>query len=238
MGQRKLSPPSCWRMTRARLPASNNFCPRAVWSLDRSDLRAAPPHKPSSAMLSGYAGPAACAGCLPGNSKRGARQVWRVCCGRTKPENILGDFSASAQLQRRAPIPSGETAVLTLMSLTIFGKAPAALIDYTIGSKWQQTYATKLCPTAACRFFPFNTIASTKSWVNYWSIIDPPGSARAIITIPKLLPESQIINGTAPYATRPANCERHRLGKMLSHMPRSCSPASIAKCATGHLLCT
>jgi predicted CXXCH cytochrome family protein len=60
-------------------------------------------------------------------------------------------------------------------------------VDYTIGSKWQQGYATKV-PDGTFHVLPIEYNVLRKSWINYWEIIDPPGSKRAIITeFPKLL---------------------------------------------------
>lgn len=51
-------------------------------------------------------------------------------------------------------------------------------VDFTIGSRWQQAYATR---TADDRIFvfPIQYSAVQKQWVNYWSMIDPPGSERS-----------------------------------------------------------
>jgi predicted CXXCH cytochrome family protein len=51
-------------------------------------------------------------------------------------------------------------------------------VDYTIGSKWQQAYATKL-PNGQIHVFPIQYSAVAKQWLNYWKIIDSPGSQRA-----------------------------------------------------------
>jgi predicted CXXCH cytochrome family protein len=106
------------------------------------------------------------------------------------PDNVIGDFS-SGQVFKNA---DGETVVrMGADSRPYFqirdraGEWHKFNIDYTIGSKWQQAYATK---TADGRFqvipIQYNTLK--KSWVNYWAMIDPPGSERAVITdFPKLL---------------------------------------------------
>jgi len=51
-------------------------------------------------------------------------------------------------------------------------------IDYTIGSKWQQAYATRL-PNGQIHVFPIQYNVLHKRWLNFWQIIDPEGSARA-----------------------------------------------------------
>jgi Doubled CXXCH motif (Paired_CXXCH_1)/Cytochrome c554 and c-prime len=51
-------------------------------------------------------------------------------------------------------------------------------VDYTIGSKFQQAYATTL-PNGQIHVFPIQYNALRKQWINYWKIIDLPGSERA-----------------------------------------------------------
>lgn len=51
-------------------------------------------------------------------------------------------------------------------------------VDYIIGSKWQQAYATKLA-NGQIHVFPVQYSAVEKRWLNYWKIIDAEGSERA-----------------------------------------------------------
>lgn len=51
-------------------------------------------------------------------------------------------------------------------------------VDYTIGSKWQQAYATRL-PNGQIHVFPIQYNAIEKKWLNYWKVIDAPGSERS-----------------------------------------------------------
>src|ERR1700690_799279 len=51
-------------------------------------------------------------------------------------------------------------------------------VDYTIGSKWQQAYATQLA-NGEIKVLPIQYNAAAKRWVNFWKIIDDAGSARA-----------------------------------------------------------
>lgn len=51
-------------------------------------------------------------------------------------------------------------------------------VDYTIGSKWQQAYATRL-PNGQVHVFPVQYNALHKRWLNFWKVIDPEGSERA-----------------------------------------------------------
>jgi hypothetical protein len=51
-------------------------------------------------------------------------------------------------------------------------------VEYVIGSKWQQAYATRF-PDGRIQVFPIQYNLRSREWVNYWKKIDPPGSARA-----------------------------------------------------------
>jgi len=51
-------------------------------------------------------------------------------------------------------------------------------VDYAIGSKWQQAFATRLGDQRLF-VFPIQYSAIEKRWINYWASIDPPGSERA-----------------------------------------------------------
>jgi len=59
-------------------------------------------------------------------------------------------------------------------------------VDYTIGSKWQQTYATRL-PSGEIHVFPLQYNRLEHRWVAFWKMIDPPGTERGIVSnFPKL----------------------------------------------------
>lgn len=61
-------------------------------------------------------------------------------------------------------------------------------VDYTIGSKWQQGYVTRL-PDGRMQVLPIEYNKLQQKWVNYWKLIDPPGSVRANVQrFPELLP--------------------------------------------------
>ncbi len=53
-------------------------------------------------------------------------------------------------------------------------------VDYAIGSKWQQAYATRLSDERIF-VFPVQFNKLQNKWLNYWSVIDPPGSERSDI---------------------------------------------------------
>ena len=51
-------------------------------------------------------------------------------------------------------------------------------VDYTIGSKWQQAYATKL-PNGQIHVFPIQYNVREGKWINYWKSLDGPGTERS-----------------------------------------------------------
>lgn len=53
-------------------------------------------------------------------------------------------------------------------------------VDHVIGSKWQQAYATRL-PDSRLLVFPIQYSRLRSAWVNYWEMVDAPGSPRADI---------------------------------------------------------
>jgi tetratricopeptide (TPR) repeat protein len=134
----------------------------------------------------GYAGSQACQPChaaiYDSWQKTGMRRMLRAY----RPENVIGDFRVHNQF-------SDETgAVVARMSMgsdkhhfAVRDKAGdwrTYPVDYTIGSKWQQAYATRL-PSGDIHVFPIQYNAIRKKWINYWKVIDPPGSPRAVVTL-------------------------------------------------------
>ena len=77
-------------------------------------------------------------------------------------------------------------------------------VDYVIGSKWQQAYATRL-PDSRILVFPIQYSRNTSSWLNYWGIVDAPGSERADISRFHTIPEGAI------YQTACAPCHTSQL---------------------------
>jgi len=115
-----------------------------------------------------------------------------------EPANVIGDFSS------KEPFYAGDQFAWTGSRLqstpgasrfpyarmlkakgrhffeikTASGSWDRYAIDYTIGSKWQQAYATRL-PNGQIHVFPVQYNVLHKRWMNFWQIIDPEGSARA-----------------------------------------------------------
>ena len=77
-------------------------------------------------------------------------------------------------------------------------------VDYVIGSKWQQAYATRL-PDSRILVFPIQYSRGRSAWVNYWGLVDGPGSERADISRFHRIPEGAI------YQTSCAPCHTSQL---------------------------
>ena len=99
-----------------------------------------------------------------------------------EPANVLGDFASGPEFKTE----DGAT-VLRLGSRQgqhYFEARDASgawrrfEVDYTIGSKWQQAYATEL-PDGRIQVLPVQFNLLTQRWLNFWRVIDPPGTERA-----------------------------------------------------------
>lgn len=133
---------------------------------------------------SAYAGSESCKAChsavYTSWQKTGMGRMFRAY----RPENVIGDFRTNNQFS------DASGAVVARMSLQ-HGKPYVAIrdesggwrtypVDYTIGSKWQQAYATRL-PDGSIHVFPVQYSAVLLKWINYWKLIDPPSSPRASV---------------------------------------------------------
>jgi predicted CXXCH cytochrome family protein len=155
--------------------------------VDKNLCTGPPASKPARAIQEGYAGPAACQSCHPREYATWRQTGMANMLRPYKPENILGDFSPGAEYKDE----SGATVRMGIDSRPYFEvRGEKFYVDYTIGSKWQQGYATKL-PDGRLQVLPIEYNVLRKEWVNYWKIIDPPGSQRAVIpNFPRLLPNT------------------------------------------------
>jgi predicted CXXCH cytochrome family protein len=77
-------------------------------------------------------------------------------------------------------------------------------VDDVIGSKWQHPYATKL-PDSRLLVFPIQYSRLQSAWVNYWQLVDTPGSPRTDISQFHRAP------GEAVYQTTCAPCHTSQL---------------------------
>ena len=153
---------------------------------------------PSVQPLSDYAGSDSCRGCHSSVyhqwSQTGMSKMLRLYV----PQNVIGDFQNKNEfyLEDEAAYRGGKVEFANSQKRTLFarmvirdgrhyfdihqsdGKLHTYPVDYTIGSKFQQAYATKL-PSGEIHVFPIQYSALQKRWINYWRIIDGAGSERA-----------------------------------------------------------
>ena len=96
-------------------------------------------------------------------------------------ENVIGDFSKnnefrddSGQLLGRMLIEDGRH----YFELPDDESRKRFRVDYTIGSKWQQAYATRL-PNGRIHVMPIQFNRLHGKWVNFWEILDDGSSERS-----------------------------------------------------------
>lgn len=126
-----------------------------------------------------YAGSSVCMSCHP--SQHGAWSLTGMArmLRSYEPGNVSGDFT-----QGKFRDEKGVTVGLVQNEQGHFFEIPGAdgelrrlPVDYTIGSKWQQAYATQL-PNDGIHVFPIQYNRLHERWLNYWRSIDPPQSRR------------------------------------------------------------
>ena len=111
------------------------------------------------------------------------------------PENVIGDFSSGQVVEGRArPVLDGGRHFIEVRDATGTGWTRHA-VDYTIGSKWQQAYATRL-PDRRLQVFPIQYRRRDGVWLNYWRAVDAPGTPRADIGRFHEVPEDAVYQRT------------------------------------------
>lgn len=128
-----------------------------------------------------YAGSDACRNChqevFDSWSKTGMAQMFRPY----EHGNVIGDFEVSNEYRD----PAGQ--LLSRMFVEDgrhYFELPAGegrkrfRVDYTIGSKWQQAYATRL-PNGRIHVVPLQYNLLHGKWVNFWEVLDDGRSERS-----------------------------------------------------------
>ena len=115
-----------------------------------------------------------------------------------KPQNVIGDFQKNNEFYVGDDIAYryGKLEITPHADRTLFarmvlrggrhyfkikqsdGRWHEYPVDYTIGSKWQQAYATTL-PNGQIHVFPIQYSTIAKKWLNYWKVIDLPDTERS-----------------------------------------------------------
>ena len=108
-----------------------------------------------------------------------------------QPQNVIGDFEKNNEFYAGDDIAyrNGTLQITRRDNRTLFarmviqggrhyfnimesdGRWHSYPVDYTIGSKWQQAYATKLA-NGQIHVFPIQYSTIEKKWLNYWKVID------------------------------------------------------------------
>lgn len=145
-----------------------------------------------------YAGSDACRGCHAGIYREWSQTGMAKMLRPYAPQNVMGDFQTNNEfyLEDDAEYQNGKVEFTRGESRTLFarmvlrdgrhyfeirqsdGKLHSYPVDYTIGSKFQQAYATRLS-SGEIHVFPIQYSALEKRWLNYWKIIDGGSSERS-----------------------------------------------------------
>ncbi|MGA7626084.1 MAG: cytochrome c3 family protein [Candidatus Acidiferrales bacterium] len=145
-----------------------------------------------------YAGSESCRSCHGGIYRNWTSSGMSKMLRPYAPENVIGDFTQNNEffMGDDAEFIDGKLHVVRGAKRSPFarmeindgkhyfdifesdGRWHTYPVDYTIGSKWQQAYATRL-PNGQIHVFPIQYSAIDKQWLNYWKVIDSPGSPRA-----------------------------------------------------------
>jgi predicted CXXCH cytochrome family protein len=153
---------------------------------------------PAVQRLSDYAGSKSCQGCHSSVYRQWSQTGMSKMLRPYAPQNVIGDFQKDSEfyLEDEAPYRRGTAESANNQGRTLFarmvirdgrhyfdiqqsdGKLHTYPVDYTIGSKFQQAYATRL-PNGEIHVFPIQYSALQKRWINYWKIIDGRLSERS-----------------------------------------------------------
>jgi len=165
----------------------------------KTESQQLPPEKSTVAQeMPAYAGSDSCRACHGGVHRNWSHSGMSKMLRPYAPENVIGDFTQNNEfyLGDDAEYKDGKLEVVRGVNRSPFarmqvrdgkhyfdilesdGQWHTYPVDYTIGSKWQQAYATKL-PNGQIHVFPVQYNAREEQWLNFWKLIDSPGSARA-----------------------------------------------------------
>ncbi len=152
----------------------------------------------STKKLPGYAGSETCGRCHVDIYHQWAQSGMSKMLRPYLPQNVIGDFEKNNEFYAGDDIVyrNGNLEITPRANHTPFarmvirggrhyfdiqesdGRLHSYPVDYTIGSKWQQAYATKLA-NGQIHVFPIQYSTIEKKWLNYWKVIDAAGSERA-----------------------------------------------------------
>ena len=182
-----------------------------------------------------YAGSASCAGChareYAGWQNTGHARMFRPY----KFENVFGDFNNSTYADETGKVVARMThddAQHYFETLDTKDQWHRYRVDYTIGAKWQQTYATRL-PSGEIQVFPLQYNRQEKRWIAFWKMIDTPKSERGtVVNFSRLSPDTAYLAHCGPCHTSQLRLTTLRFTQDSKtwRLPRG---ESTARCATG-----
>lgn len=128
-----------------------------------------------------YAGSQSCRECHPRAyanwQSTGMARMFRAY----QPADVIGDFSGRQTVSGHARAVMDGTRHAIEIRRGDDGTWVRYPVDYVIGSKWQQAYATRL-PDSRLLVFPIQYSRLRSAWVNYWESVDAPGTPRTDIS--------------------------------------------------------
>ena len=169
------------------------------------ESKMAPPaeagHEKSQApaqALPAYAGSESCRGCHQEIYRQWSQTGMAKMLRPYAPQNVIGDFEKDNKFYtgeedsfRRGKLETAHAQGGELFARMVIrngrhyfdirqadGTWRTYPVNYTIGSKFQQAYATRLA-NGEIHVFPIQYSRIAHRWINYWKIIDGPESERA-----------------------------------------------------------
>src|SRR5262245_51925498 len=164
-----------------RRPPSNTTFDDYAESLKWTPPAPAPaPSAPVEATSTRYAGSLACRECHAATYRRWQATGMAKMLQPYRAADVIGDFSGTQTVSgsARAILDGGKHFVEIRKGSA--GEWVRYPVDYTIGSKWQQAYATRAADNRLL-VLPIQYSRLRSSWVNYWEIVDARGSPRTAI---------------------------------------------------------
>jgi hypothetical protein len=165
-----------------------------------------------------------------------------------RPADVIGDFSGTQTVDGSARAIREDGKHFIEIRRDDNGAWTRYPVDFLIGSKWQQAYATRLLDSRLL-VFPVQYSRLRSAWVNYWKSVDAPGSGRAEIGRFHEIPADAVYQdtcaachtsqlkldaapGEATFREGGINCEMCH-GPSLDHVERYGSPGSAHAGADG-----
>jgi predicted CXXCH cytochrome family protein len=154
------------------------------------------PAQPAAPQIRGaYAGSQACRECHSVEYQRWQATGMAKMLRPYRPADVIGDFSGRQTVagSARAEMDGNRHVVAVRKGAT--GNWIRYPVDFVIGSKWQQAYATRL-GDGRVLVFPIQYSKVRSEWVNYWEIVDVRGTPRTDISLFHQAPADAVYQST------------------------------------------